>query len=200
MDYAFFTKSELSNIDINIDSAISFQTDIAKLKTYDEFIANGDNSYEEIDTIYYINQNNDLLKMLVYNQISIYSVPSHFTRTGTKAMLYASLTPLTDESFKNLSYILTKSSSELLLNKEINVQRPNYNWKKSIYYKCFSNDTESNCSSISYENFTWKNTTIDSCMIFNSYDSIGNEDFRVVYSSKNGFLYIKDKENEYIKN
>jgi hypothetical protein len=200
MSYHFFTESELANISINQDSAMSLQTKVGKLKTYDEFISKI-NSYEEHDTVYFRDEKGDTLKMLSGNKISIQNVPSLFTRTGTKTTLFAALTPITSSTFEIVSFGLIKESSESLF-KEILVTRPNYDYGNLLNYRFVGTTNKAisgDKSTIIYDNYNWKNTTIDSCMIFTEYDTSKNETFKIIYSNTHGFLLIKDKQHEIIK-
>lgn len=200
MSYHFFSESELANISINQDSAMSLQNKVSKLKTYDEFIASK-NSYEENDTVYFRDERGDTIKMLSGNRISIQNVPSLFTRTGTKTFLYAALTPVDSTTFEMVSYGLVKESSESFY-KEILVTRPNFDYQNIIHYQFLGISNESisgNKCIIKYDYYKWKNTTIDSCMIFIDFDTSKNEMFKIIYSKTHGFLLIKDKQHEIIK-
>jgi len=133
MKYYFFTKSELANISINQDSAMSLQNKVSKLKTYDEFILNF-NDYDELDTVYFKDEKGDTVHLLNNSSINIQNTPSFFTRTYTKTVLGAFLTSIDNITFETISFSLTKES-DVSIYKDIVVVRPNYDYQNLIYYR-----------------------------------------------------------------
>ena len=197
MHYSLFSREELSAIKINQDSAMNLQLRVSNIKTYDEFSSYRKKNYSETDTIHFINEMGDTLKLLEGSSISIQNIPSLSVVTYTNTNLTAALTMLDSVSFESIYFVLEKGSDKSFY-KDIIMTRPNYDYLNGIDVRFFtkSNISSSENSTMTYEKFEWRNNSIDSCMVFTEFDDSKKELFKIIYSNKYGFLKIKDKQRE----
>ena len=196
MHYFLFTREEISTIKINQDSAINLQTRISNIKTYEEYF-DSKKDYFEFDTIHFINEQGDTLKMLESSGIRFIVRPSLSVRTYTNTNLIAGLNMIDSVSFESIYFILEKGSDDIFY-KDVIMTRPNYDYLNGFDVRFFSqeNTTASKNTTITYEKFEWRNNSIDSCMVFTKSDNAKNELFKITYSNKYGFLNIKDNQHE----
>ena len=196
MHYFLFTREEISTIKINQDSAMNLQTRISNIKTYEEY-SDSKKDYFEIDTIHFINEQGDTLKMLESSGIRFIVRPSLSVRTYTNTNLIAGLNMIDSVSFESIYFILEKGSDDIFY-KDVIMTRPNYDYLNGFDVRFFSqeNTTASENTTMTYEKFEWRNNSIDSCMVFTKSDNAKNELFKIIYSNKYGFLNIKDNQHE----
>lgn len=201
MHYNFLDASELSEININQDSAMHFQEIIGKLKTYDEFIVHKyvhNNFYIEIDTVSFLTEMGDTIIFKATSQLVVNEVTSYLSRTDTQISVSSNLEPLEHCFISSIGYDISKSSTQKnmsLVDRFLGASLSNNSITQDFAYTIQGRDVnkiEKKGFVVTYEPYLWAGDVIDSCLIIKQYDISSNEIFKMVYSRKDGFLQIRN--------
>jgi len=200
MKYHFFTKSELDNLYINVDSVVVFQESLSKYITYEEFKAK-QQFYVEIDTALFLLDNTDTIACRYDNNVLVNSNSDEFVvNPDTKSIANISLTPLRSSFFKNITYRIHKPSElkEDNLSQQIVFSYSGFTSPEYDVYLYKSGVVSQNNTYFiaSREAFTLNNIHIDDCLVVKFYDTSSIEKVIVIYSSKYGFLKLKNTQHE----
>jgi len=183
--YNFFTEEEISEIFINLDSAMQLQTRIEKLENYDEYVG-ANNRYSEVDTAIFVNEHGETIKSLCTSSIEVQLIPSSFFYpSSSDSWLGSSFTAIDNCFINSLTFALIKSSSRESI-------------RRDVYFSSHDSliDNDSIGYILSYEPFIWDGEWIENCVKIKGYDKASKEVFKMVYSNKQGFLQIRCRDKE----
>lgn len=202
MKYHFFSRTELEDIYMNIDSIMSFQNKISKYVSYEQFKGK-QHTYSEVDTVLFRSENGDTIFCKYDNRIIIDDISDGLglgyhsaTRTTIGIGLYS-----IDSCFISGAAFSMQKPSEFVqdsVSKRISFWYPDYKLKGyDVYlYKSGKVDTDKTYFTISRETFNLNGLQIDNCFFVRFFDDLSNQQALIVYSNKYGFLKIKNTQHE----
>jgi hypothetical protein len=202
MEYHFFSRAELEDVYINVDSVMSFQSKISDYATYEQFKGK-QHEYYEIDTVLFLSENADTISCQYNNFIEIKDISDGIGlgyHSSTRTTIGIILFPI-DSCFILGAEFNLRKPSEILedsLSKQIGFWYPNYKSKGyNVYlYETGKINQDKTYSIVSRETFNFNNLQIDNCLFVRFYNDSSNEQALIVYSNKYGFLKIKDTQHE----
>ena len=200
MKYHFFTRSELENLYINVDSAINFQEKIAKCTTYEEFKIIR-KIYFEIDTVLYQLDNRDTIACRYDNRLQINDNSDGLAISpDTKTNAVISLTPLISCFISNVGYGIHKPSELTIdsLSQSIGFSYPGYKgdgFDADLHKSAIVNQ-DNTYFIVSRDKFILSNLQIENCLFVRFYNTTSIEQAVIIYSNKYGFLKIKNNQHE----
>jgi hypothetical protein len=198
VQYHLFTENEISNIWINIDSAIYLQNKLESIPDQDMY-------YSEFETICFVNELNDTLSF--YNENTIGPGHNEICSNDKPMIAYSFLNAL-DENF--IHYIRFDIEKTIVDTRPI-IKTLDFKFENGlVFYSSFSindtisldNNTFNNVAGTVYfsvlkEDIEFNNILISNCFIFKFYDEAFNDLLSIQYSNKYGFLQItKNNEHE----
>jgi hypothetical protein len=202
MKYHFFSRADLEDVYMNIDSIMSFQSNVSKHVTFEQF--NGkQHVYFEIDTVLFLSENGDTILCKYDNRIIIDDIPDGLGlgyRSSTITTIGIGLYSIDSCFISGAAFSLQKPSEFVQdsLSKYISFWYPDYKSKGyNVYlYKNGEIDRDKTYFIVSRETFSLNNLQIDNCLFVRFFNDISNQQALIVYSNKYGFLKIKNTQHE----
>lgn len=178
---------------------MSFQREVAKCETYEQFQEKL-NIYIEIDTIMFRSENGDTITCRYDNLMQINDNSDGLAISpDTKSIIGISLSPLDSCFISGAGFTLQKPSEfkEDSLSKRIAFSYHNFTDGYDVYlYKSGVIAPDKTYFIVSRETFILNNMQIDDCLFVKFYDGLSNEQAVIIYSKKYGFLKIKNTQHE----
>lgn len=194
MKYHFFTRSEVEDVFINTDSVMHFQEELAKIETYDNF-KKKQRIYSEADTLKFLSETGDTIKVRRVSSIEISDKsdglaisPETYSSIGTA---YYSLKD--SDFFTGVTF--GKSREAINKRDSIEIGFSYFLFNKVSLYANITNSSNGTDFSVTKEEYVNDNVRVADCYFISFYEN-NSIKAQMVYSSKHGFLQIKNNQHE----
>lgn len=194
MKYHFFTRSEIDDIYINADSVIHFQQQLAEIETYDNF-KKKQRIYSEADTLKFLSETGDTIKVRRVSSIQISSKSDELAISpDTYSSIGTTYLPIKDNDF--FTGVTFGKTKEAINNKDsLKIGYSYFLLNKVLLNANMTNNNTGSDFSVSKEEYVNNNTRIADCDFIRFFEN-NSIKVQIVYSSKYGFLQIKNNQHE----